>query len=63
MTPQEFYQIDREAWHKKLKLTPEATKRKQETLKITVLGLVRGKGQRLRARHGAHLAGDAHGQD
>jgi uncharacterized protein YrzB (UPF0473 family) len=43
MTPQEFYQIDREAWHKKLKLTPEATKRKQETLKITVLGLVEEK--------------------
>lgn len=40
MTPQEFYKADREAWHKKLKLTPEATKRKQETLKITVLGLV-----------------------
>ena len=40
MTPQEFYQVDREAWHKKLKLTPEATKRKQETLKIIVLGLV-----------------------
>jgi len=40
MSPQEFYQVDREAWHKKLKLTPEATKRKQETLKITVLGLV-----------------------
>lgn len=43
MTPQEFYQVDREAWHKKLKLTPEATKRKQETLKITVLGLVEEK--------------------
>ncbi|HBJ84354.1 MAG: hypothetical protein Q8M07_09015 [Prosthecobacter sp.] len=43
MTPQEFYQADREAWHKKLKLTPEATKRKQETLKITVLGLVQEK--------------------
>jgi len=40
MTAQEFYKADREAWHKKLKLTPEATKRKQETLKITVLGLV-----------------------
>ncbi|WP_395736723.1 hypothetical protein [Prosthecobacter sp.] len=40
MSPQEFYQVDREAWHKKLKLTPEATKRKQETLKIIVLGLV-----------------------
>lgn len=43
MTPQEFYKADREAWHKKLKLTPEATKRKQETLKITVLGLVEEK--------------------
>lgn len=43
MTPQEFYQKDREAWHKKLKLTPEATQRKQETLKITVLGLVEEK--------------------
>lgn len=43
MTPQEFYQVDREAWHKKLKLSPEATKRKQETLKITVLGLVEEK--------------------
>jgi hypothetical protein len=43
MTPQEFYQKDREAWHKKLKLTPEATKRKQESLKINVLGLVEEK--------------------
>lgn len=43
MSPQEFYQTDRAAWHKKLKLTPEATKRKQETLKITVLGLVEEK--------------------
>ncbi|MFO1482115.1 MAG: hypothetical protein U1F71_02010 [Verrucomicrobiaceae bacterium] len=43
MTPQQFYQVDREAWHKKLKLTPEATKRKQETLKIVVLGLVEEK--------------------
>lgn len=43
MTPQEFYQTDRAAWHKKLKLTPEATQRKQETLKITVLGLVQEK--------------------
>lgn len=43
MTPQEFYQADREAWHKKLKLTPEATKRKQETLKVNVLGLVEEK--------------------
>lgn len=43
MTAQEFYQADREAWHKKLKLTPEATKRKQETLKIIVLGLVEEK--------------------
>ncbi len=43
MTPQQFYQADREAWHKKLKLTPEASKRKQETLKIVVLGLVQEK--------------------
>ncbi len=43
MTPQEFYQVDREAWHKKLKLTPEATTRKQETLKIVVLGLAEEK--------------------
>lgn len=43
MTPQEFYQADREAWHKKLRLTPEATKRKQETLKVIVLGLVEEK--------------------
>lgn len=43
MTPQEFYKADREAWHKKLKLTPEATKRKQETLKVMVLGLVEEK--------------------
>ncbi len=43
MTPQEFYQADREAWHKKLRITPEATKRKQETLKIVVLGLVQEK--------------------
>jgi len=43
MTPQEFYQADREAWHKKLKLTPEATQRKQETLQVIVLGLVEEK--------------------
>lgn len=43
MTPQQFYKVDREAWHKKLKLTPEATKRKQETLKINVLGIVEEK--------------------
>ncbi len=43
MTPQQFYQVDRDAWHKKLKLSPESTKRKQETLKITVLGLVEEK--------------------
>lgn len=43
MSPQEFYQADREAWHKKLRITPEATKRKQETLKIVVLGLVQEK--------------------
>ncbi len=43
MSPQECYQVDREAWPKKIKLPPEATKRKQETLKITVLGLAEEK--------------------
>lgn len=39
MSPQEFYVVDRNAWHQKLKITPEATKRKQETLKITILAV------------------------
>ena len=40
MTPQEAYIADRDAVHKRMKLTDEAVKRKQETLKITVLGVI-----------------------
>ena len=40
MTPQEAYVADRDAVHKRMKLTDEAIKRKQETLKITVLGVI-----------------------
>jgi hypothetical protein len=40
MTPQEAYVADRDAVHKRMKLTPEAVKRKQETLKITILGVI-----------------------
>lgn len=40
LSPQEFYILDREAWHKRINAAPEVTKRKQETLKIDVLGLV-----------------------
>lgn len=43
LTPQEFYILDREAWHKRINAAPEVTKRKQETLKIEVLGLVEEK--------------------
>ena len=39
MTPQEFYVVDRNAWHQKLKIAPETSKRKQETLKIEILGV------------------------
>jgi hypothetical protein len=40
MTPQEAYIADRDAVHKRMKLTDEAVKRKQETLKISVLGVI-----------------------
>jgi hypothetical protein len=40
MTPQQFYITDREVWHKRINASPEVTKRKQETLKIDVLGIV-----------------------
>lgn len=40
MTPQEAYIADREAVHKRMKVTPEALKKKQDTLKINILGLV-----------------------
>lgn len=43
LTPQEFYTLDREAWHKRINAAAEVTKRKQETLKIDVLGLVEEK--------------------
>lgn len=43
LTPQEFYMLDRDAWHKRINAAPEVTKRKQETLKIDVLGLVEEK--------------------
>ncbi len=40
LTPQEFYITDRTAWHQRVNTSPEVTKRKQDTLKIDVLGLV-----------------------
>ena len=43
MTPQQFYITDREVWHKRINASPEVTKRKQETLKIDVLGIVEEK--------------------
>jgi hypothetical protein len=39
MSPQEFYVVDRNAWHQKLKIAPETTKRKKETLKIEILSV------------------------
>jgi hypothetical protein len=43
LSPQEFYIMDREAWHKRINAAADVTKRKQETLKIDVLGLVEEK--------------------
>lgn len=43
LTPQEFYILDREAWHKRINAAADVTKRKQDTLKINVLGLVEEK--------------------
>lgn len=40
MTPQDAYVADRAAVHSRMKITPEALKKKQETLKINILGLV-----------------------
>lgn len=40
MTPQEAFIADREAVHKRMKVSPEDLKKKQETLQINVLGLV-----------------------
>lgn len=39
MSPQEFYVVDRNAWHQKLKIAPETTKRKKETLSIEILSV------------------------
>lgn len=39
LSPQEFYVTDRNAWHQKLKIAPEATQRKKETLKIEILSV------------------------
>jgi hypothetical protein len=43
LSPQEFYVLDREAWHKRINAAADVTKRKQDTLKIEVLGLVEEK--------------------
>ena len=40
MTPQEAFIADREAVHKRMKVSPEDLKKKQESLQINVLGLV-----------------------
>lgn len=43
LSPQEFYITDRSAWHKRVNAAPEVTKKKQDTLKVDVLGLVEEK--------------------
>jgi hypothetical protein len=40
LTPKEVYIADRKAVYKRLDMKPEVLKRKQETLKINILGLV-----------------------
>lgn len=40
MTPQQAYVADRNAVHKRMKVAPETLQKKQETLKIDILGLV-----------------------
>ncbi|MFZ4766052.1 MAG: hypothetical protein ACOYMN_13965 [Roseimicrobium sp.] len=40
MTPQEAYVADRDAVHKRMKVSPESIKKKQETLVIDILGLI-----------------------
>ena len=40
MTAQEAYVIDRKAVHERVKLTEEVLKKKQQTLKINILGLI-----------------------
>ena len=48
MTPQEFYAADRTAVHQKMSISPEVKKKKQDTLKIDVISLVRGSTSALR---------------
>ncbi len=43
LTPQEFYIMDRKAWHSRINATDEVMNRKKETLKIDVLSLVEEK--------------------
>jgi hypothetical protein len=40
MSPQQAYVVDRKAVHERVKLTEEVLKKKQETLKINILGLI-----------------------
>jgi hypothetical protein len=40
MTPQDAYIADRDAVHKRMDLSDEAIKRKQQTLKINILGVI-----------------------
>lgn len=40
MSPQEAYVLDRKAVHERVKLTEEVLKKKQDTLKINILGLI-----------------------
>lgn len=40
MTPQDAYVADRDAVHKRMKLSAEAIKKKQDTLKINILGVI-----------------------
>ncbi len=40
MSPQDAYVLDRKAVHDRMKITPEILKRKSETLKINILGLI-----------------------
>jgi hypothetical protein len=40
MTPQDAYVADRAAVHSRMKVSPDTLKKKQESLKINILGLV-----------------------
>jgi hypothetical protein len=43
LTPQAFYVLDRISWHKRVNTPAEVSKRKQETLKVDVLGVAEEK--------------------